>query len=459
LARGLTVPPPPRVDLPKLVDESDVIAVAHFAGEWTASREGYSVDLDLTRVIKGKAAPGIHGVSSKSDPLFRFTKREFIAFLGKDLRWRFAALPTGNDNGVTGGVLRVESVDVYSDIRPNWLTLSQVETYVKARTLVYTIRGPLYFPSRDRSAWRRSPLEIAVRYDAVKGQGEVQSLPGLTDFAAIPQVQLSRGGAGEVDVIYPREGMTRDRHLRIRGMVESFDRATGIMRARFHLGSRLAVGQFSDSSEIRYSLTVKLDCIPRDGAARRRTLAVQLGEESNRPGELTGWGEAPLPLERFEDDPKDAARQTVRATAKLESGQELALWFDCGRIGKEPEAADMAPKEKVLCCLLAGDLKGQVLLHDDKGEREVMTFTGSLEEIRYLRPEPPAWRKPAAEPTEPASVPPGTEAAPAPDHWAWLVSGGWHSTLSWAAFVVAFCSAAAAIVLRIWRRWRPISSA
>jgi hypothetical protein len=439
------------------VDESDVIAVAHFAGEWTASREGYSVELDLTRIIKGTADPGVHRVSSKSEPLFRLTKREFIAFLGKDLRWRFAALPTGNDDGLTGGVLRVESVNVYSEIRPNWLTLSQLETYVKARTLVYTIQGPLYLPERGQLAWKRSPLEIAVRYDAVKGQGEVQGLPGLIDFAATPQVQLSRGAAGEVDAIYSREGMTRDRHLRIRGMVESFDPATGIMRARFHLGSRLAAGLFADSSEIRYSLKVTLDCTPRDDAARRRTLAAHLGEESNRPGELTGWGEAPLPLERFGDDPKDAARQTVRATAKLDSGEELALRFDCGRIGKEPEAADMAPKEKVLCCLLAGDLKGQVLLHDDKGEREVMTFTGSLEEIRYLRPEPPAWRKPAAQPTEPGSAS-ETEAAP-PDHWAWLVSGGWHSALSRAAFVVALFAAAAAVVLRIWRRWRPISSA
>src|SRR5207248_3061046 len=158
-------------------DDSEVIAVANFACEAHPDRNEHSVELDLTRIIKGGIKPGKYRVYYRGWPDVE-NNPEFVVFLGTGLRWRFMALPLTDANRIADGVLRVEG----GYVCPSICTLAQIETFVKDHALAYTIRGPLCFPERGRPGWRPSRLEIEVSYDAITGYATVQGLPELKGF-------------------------------------------------------------------------------------------------------------------------------------------------------------------------------------------------------------------------------------------------------------------------------------
>jgi hypothetical protein len=103
---------PKSIGFTKMVDGAEVIAVAHLAGKWEPGewridrREGGSLELELTKILKGNLQPGRYRVRYDDRP-HASQGREFVAFLGKGLCWRFGAYPLSEANTVADGVLKM----------------------------------------------------------------------------------------------------------------------------------------------------------------------------------------------------------------------------------------------------------------------------------------------------------------------------------------------------------------
>src|ERR1700733_5659871 len=161
---------PKYIDLVTMVQKAEVIAVARVAGKW--NRVG-SVELELTRIIKGNIKPGKHRVLYDDHPRIEEGVGEFVAFFGKHLCWRFVAQPLSHKKLAANSVLFVSGFYNWNayQVSPPWVSLAQLETLVQKGTLTYVFQGPLSFPPPDREE-----LEVEVKYDVVADRAVVRLL-------------------------------------------------------------------------------------------------------------------------------------------------------------------------------------------------------------------------------------------------------------------------------------------
>jgi hypothetical protein len=383
---------PKSIGFSKMVDGAEVIAVARLAGTWDPGewhldrKNGGSLELELTRILKGDVKPGRYRAYYDDRPWVS-ADREFVAFFGKGLCWRFAAHPISEANTLADGVLRVAGFYDYNAymVSPGLVTLPQIETLLKDHTLTYTVRGPLYFPKHGQPAWEASQLTIEVKYDARTGKTAVHGLPEPKGFSAQPTARISP--YLQSDWILVNYFAAPDAHLMIEGQIQSADAKTGALLAKFFVTrpTVLTLADFEDylADPLKgdsYS-TITILCNPLKGELWCRKLRLTLGEEKGRLGTLEGWSEENLRLERYGRGPTEGDHETVRATAKLGSGEELELRFDCG---PKRETGNYRPSELVHL-LAAGDIPGRVLLRDGQGERELTAFTASLGKVQFTR--------------------------------------------------------------------------
>jgi hypothetical protein len=386
------------IGLSKMLDGAGVIAVARLAGKWEPGEwelgrnNAGSLELELTRVIKGNVQPGRYRVHYSDWPHVS-QSGGFVVFLSKGMCWRFAAHPISEGNTVQDGVLRVAGFYDYGCyyVYPGLVTLGQIETFVRDHTLHYTIRGPLYFPKRGQAAWEPSPMEVEVRYDARTGKAEVRGLPELKGFPAQPEAWVSPCMCAQGDEwVRLTWRALPDSTLRIEGQVESADPKTGALRARFFVDERtaLTLAEFnesvSDPRKGRSFCTTTLLCAPVAGEVGRRELHLTLRGERGRVGELNGWPGGPVPLNEYHRQTDEGGQVVLRATAKLASGEELELRFDCGPKGqRNSQPADLVH------LVAARDIPGKVLLRDGKGERGVASFTASDGKVGFTESKEP----------------------------------------------------------------------
>ncbi len=424
---------PKYIEFAPMVKDCEVIAVARFAGEIVEGEEGGTVELELTRVVKGNVEPGKHKVVFFDIPTVDPKAREFVAFFGKGMKWEFVAVPIAG-NRLSDSVLRVYgfyNTNAYW-VSPGLITLAQIERFVKDGTLAYTFRGPLCFPQRGDAAWRASALEIEVSYDAVAKRAEVRGLPELEGFPTRPEVYITSGHReDEVVLTYSRHG---DRPLEIHGRVQAAGES-GEMLTKFFvqtpdLPTREAFeGYLSDPKQGPTSYTVRLTCTPRAGESVPRILTLTMNKERGTMPEIAGWAETPLQIASFSGGGQTRRTGSVglpgefskpasvggtewsmTASAKLEDGRELSLRFDRREEKKGPDIFRWTFQEWLLYDLLVEEIPGKVFLDG----KEVGTFVASLGEIRdaesgHLRPIPEA---PAARGVGPL------------DRWAIIAVGG-----------------------------------
>jgi hypothetical protein len=385
---------PMSIGFTKMVDGAEVIAVARLAGKWdpgewkVSGPHGGTLELEFTKVLKGDLKPGKYRVCY--DDLPHVSKDgEFVAFFGKGLCWRFAAHPISPANSVADGLLRVQGFYDWNGyyVFPGLVTLRQIETFLRDRTLVYTIAGPLYCPRRGQAEWESSPLRIEVLYDARTGKATAEGLPELKGFPAHPAVSVGSPWANQgVLVAYSRGTETP---LVLHGHAESVDPVTGVMRAKFVVAEPLVLTRedfesyVSDPQKGSSSYTVIVTCTPFGDEQQPRVLKLTMGKVVGR--DLEGWGGVGLHVHLTGSDSTVGGRVTVTTTARLPSGEDLELKFDCGEESKKPALAPGGAQSNLLYRLLAGEVPGKVLLKDEQGERDITTFTASLGEVRYAK--------------------------------------------------------------------------
>ena len=267
---------PKSIGFSKMVDGAEVIAVARFPGKWSPGewridrKNGGSLELELSRIIKGNLKPGRYRVYYDDGPHVS-GNGEFVVFLGKGMCWRFAAYPIFEENTVADGVLRIAGFYDYNAymVSPGLVTLAQIETFVKDQTLTYTVRGPLYFPKRGQAAWEASRLEVEVSYDARTGKAAVHGLPELNGFPAQPTAWVSPFyGSNWIRVTF---FAMPDSHLTIEGQVQSANPQTGTIQAKFFVTDPTVVtleefeDYLSDPLKGRCYSTISMICSPLEG--------------------------------------------------------------------------------------------------------------------------------------------------------------------------------------------------
>jgi hypothetical protein len=384
LLPGTAWAPPKGIGLRAMVDGCEVIAVARFADERKPAKQGVTVELEFTKVLKGMLKPGTYRVAYTDRPRVGDDAPEFVAFFGKGLCWRFVARPISTVNRVADGVLRVEGFNDSNGyfVSPGLVTLAQIEGLLKHRGLSYTFRGPLYFPQRGKAAWAPSKLQVEVRYDAAADRAEVRGLPALQGFPSRPAVAV-----GEI-IRNTDVSLTYSRDIRapllILGQVQSAELDGGGMRAKFFvaepvLPTRAAFEAYvADPQKGHAYYTVQLACAPFGGEKKPRVLTLTQGSKTGRLCELSDWSQQPLKVVNVGED-DDA----VVARADLESGGQVSLEFDLGKA--EADAFRWTFQDTLLYRLLVGDVTGKVMLGEGGAERQVTTFTASLGEVRHAQ--------------------------------------------------------------------------
>ena len=121
---------PKGISFERMVERSEVIAVARFARAWKPEQGVHKAELELTHIIKGDIKPGKYSVSFVDQPGVGEGDREFVAFFRKGLCWRFAATPLAKGAPVRNSVLHVDGFYDWNayDVAPGLVTLDQIET-------------------------------------------------------------------------------------------------------------------------------------------------------------------------------------------------------------------------------------------------------------------------------------------------------------------------------------------
>src|SRR5262245_4035113 len=103
---GATWAKPKHTTFQNMMASSAVIAVARLSPTPPPVPDVPIVALEFVEVLKGDVKPGIFTVSYVDLPELAKTTREFVAFLDKDLVWRFVAEPIREGGLVADGMLR-----------------------------------------------------------------------------------------------------------------------------------------------------------------------------------------------------------------------------------------------------------------------------------------------------------------------------------------------------------------
>jgi hypothetical protein len=398
----------------KVVDGCDVIAMARLSGGQRVDTKAVRVELELTRILKGDVQPGKHVVSFSQYPSIERADSEFVAFLRRGLCWQFVAEPLNPGVSISESLLEVHGFldDNRYEVGPGVVSLRQIESFIKERSLVYRFQGPLYFPKRGQARWESSNLKMDVVYDAVKRQATVKGLPELKGFPAQPiRVEIgSEFRKASVSVTYADSGVA----LVFGGDVQELNGKTGVMRTKFYvmrpdLISRQAFVEYvSDPAKGHPYYTVKVACAPFGDPLLPKTLTLTLKKDSGRIGHLDGWSETPLKLTGMGKVTNDTG-QTMEVSAELGPDAELMLKLDGG---KRPEGEDIfrwSIRQWLLYDLLIADIPGTVVVRRGKTEEKVTTCTLSLGEMRFNKQVPPRteidWSEDIEEGRNPGSLP------------------------------------------------------
>lgn len=369
---------------------------------FTLGRVRSKATLDVLQVLKGKLQLGKQQVEFEDDP--SRAPGEFVAFLDKDRVWRFTARPLKGKR-VEADVLEMEgfSDDDGDFVSPGLVTLEQLKTYLKDGTLRYSMEGPIWFPQRGRPTWKASGLRIKLTYDAVKDQARVTGLPKLAGFPADPVVWIG-GFPRHVSLKYSDDSV---RPFKLEGQVESLDRKSGSILARFVVTSPDVLNQeilekyLGDRRLGRTSYKCRLHCAPCPQYPKLKDLVLDL-DRDDTPFNFEGWDGGPLAIlgSKYTDAdqsitarinqpiPAEVAKPfagdwVLRMLAQTETNQYLMLAFDVGKPKESPDLLRWTFRKDLLYNVYSAPVQGTLQLYDGKTWQRVTTFTVDLEPVQF----------------------------------------------------------------------------
>jgi hypothetical protein len=391
--------------------------VARFLGE-QPDEEKHTVHLEVTHVLKGGLKPGKHDISFEDQPHIGAKGAEVVAFLDKDLVWRFVASQLNEENKVDQGVLQISGFydsNAYF-VTPGLITLDQLKIYLKEGSLSYRFRGEVYFPEPGKTGWKPGSLVLSGTYDVINNKASVNGLPNLKGFPAQPKVYIHSLDDSNLDLTY---APFLNRPLKLVGKVRGVDRKTGEMKVRFAVAAPEVMTQktfeeYLDDPDKRTSYyRFKLTCAPTKDSTIPKAVFLTMGkwtEDKWDSTRLEGFGKAPInvfessyngptmrsgsigvgraasnPLPKTMVDEGAKEDWVLRMCVKTETGDFLSFGFNIGEPNQDDDGFTWFPMNMHLYKLYRNPVKGTITLHDGKTARTVATFTTTLDSVGFNR--------------------------------------------------------------------------
>jgi hypothetical protein len=363
--------------------------------------------LDVVQVLKGRLKLGKQQVGFDDYP--KGAPGEFIAFLDKNRVWRFTARPLSGKK-VESDVLGMEGFYDWNAhfVFPGLITLEQLKTYLKDGTLRYSIEGPIWFPQRGDPAWKASGIRIKLTYDAVKKQASVTGLPKLAGLPAEQTVWIVYDHFERQVALTYSDRLHRP--LEFVGQVESLDRKSGTMLARFIveqpkvLDADTLQNYLADPRLGHCYYKYRLHCAANKQYPKLKELVLTLEQEIGTIGTLDGWDGGALEISQaMYNGPNSYSGSFVREVPvaivealaddwflrmvmPTNANQYLMLAFDIGKPRQRPEILEITPKNALLYHAYGAPTRGTLQLHDGKAWHEVTTFTVDLDPVAFGTP-------------------------------------------------------------------------
>jgi hypothetical protein len=361
--------------------QSTTIAVARYVNGPPNGQKPKVCALELLDVLKGDIQPGRLNVTFEDNPFVSRDFPEFLVFLTKDCVWRFVAVPLVKGGKVDEGALDLHGFYDFNAhfVTPGLVTRKQLETYIKDGTLVYTFRGPLYFPVKGEVAWKPSAIEIEGTYDALKESGRVNGLPPVRGLPVVPAFEISAWHGAGVGL----EFTGPNRRLHLLGNVASLERKTDTLLLKWFatapdfLTQKDFESYLTDPTKVDSHYRVTLTCQPANGKDKPKMLTLKLGE-SGRTGHLEGWTDKPLAA-----NGSSWTAKGIEYTVPLPEGEDLVVHIDYLPLPAGAEIMTWTFQNGLLYRLYSGDLAGSLLLRKNKEDRLHATCTATLEGISY----------------------------------------------------------------------------
>jgi hypothetical protein len=396
--------------LKEVIAQSETIVIAKLdkLPKYGSSRK---TQLDVLQVLRGNLKPGKHEVTFEDYP--RGGPGDFVAFLDKNLVWRFTAAPLAAKK-VKDAVLVISG---FNDRNAHWvtpalLTLEQLKTYLKERSLLYKFRGDIYFPQAGKMAWKPGTLRIRGTYNAMKDSARVKGLPALKGLPAQPKVLIHNMDEGaHIDLEY---SANNDRPLHLLGAVVGFDPKSNEMIAQFAVSAPDVLRQKSledylaDARRGPCYYAFRLTCPPTTKEPKQRVLMLTLGEKAGAIGDVRGWGKGPLAIScssyngpsmrsgsSEREIPKKVAKDlfaedwVLRMVAPTDTGEFLVLAFDLGKPKRDRSPFRWTFQNTLLYNLYRTPVRGTLLLHDGKKLHTVTKFRVDLHSVGFIPREMP----------------------------------------------------------------------
>jgi hypothetical protein len=408
---------PKHATFEEMIEKSATIVVAKFLGEQPDEKK-HTVHLEVTHVLKGGLKPGKHDISFEDQPHIGAKGAEVVAFLDKDLVWRFVASQLNEEHKVDQGVLQISGFydsNAYF-VTPGLVTLDQLKLYLKEGSLIYRFRGEVCFPEPGKTGWKPGSLVLSGTYDVVNMKANVKGLPNLKGFPAQPEVYIHSLDDSNLNLTYA--GFL-NRELKLVGKVRGVDRKTGEMEVRFAVSAPEVMTQkafeeyLDDIDKGTCYYRFKLTCVPAKDSTIPKVVFLTMGKwtdgrsdstrleglgkipvnvfESSYNGpnrrsgsiEVGGPASGPLPKTMVDEGAKED--WVLRMCVKTETGDFLSFGFQVGEPNQDDNGFEWFPMNRHLYTLYRNPVKGTITLHDGKTARTVATFTTTLDSVGFNR--------------------------------------------------------------------------
>jgi hypothetical protein len=223
--------------LQQVLEESSVIAT----GQCIGGEDKQRYRIDIKEVLRGEIPLGEQSLPTVPDQTPPIESSPCVAFINPKGQLQFIAAPF-----VPYGKPRPQDLEqnllfvfgFYDDfnahhVAPHFITLNQLENYIKTGRLVYKFRGQIPLFSKERREVVPVATRIRAEYELFSGEHTVQEAPTVAGLPFPPAVAISEDSRFDLDIVLNYGGFGNKRRFELAGTVNGVDLQTGELLLNF----------------------------------------------------------------------------------------------------------------------------------------------------------------------------------------------------------------------------------
>jgi hypothetical protein len=221
--------------LQQVLEESSVIATGRCIGI-EADKQRYHID--IRKVLKGKIPLGKQLFSYVSGRTPSVRSPSCIVFINSQRQLQFIAVPITSPDEPQPQELGRNLLIVFGDnlnfrsVSPHFITLSQLEDYIKTGKLIYKFKGQIPLFSKELGEIVPAVTRIRAEYELFSGEATVQESPTVAGLPS-PTIAVFKPKEIRSDVSLNYSAVGNEKQLLLVGNVNGIDQSTGELLVDF----------------------------------------------------------------------------------------------------------------------------------------------------------------------------------------------------------------------------------